>query len=66
MWVDCSVSAVLAPLESGSKADFFGLFKPPGGLEVGDIRIVTNKGIKRLGDYLEKYICDGIRTQLVK
>lgn len=54
MWVDCAVSAALAALESGSKADFFGLFKPPGGLEAGDIRIVTNKGIKGLGGLLGK------------
>lgn len=54
MWVDCSVSVALAPLESGSKADSFGLLKPPGGLEVGNIRIFTNKGIKGLGGLLGK------------
>ena len=39
--------------EGGRKTDFFGLLKPPGGLEVGDIEI-TSKGIKGLGRLLGK------------
>ena len=59
MWVDGSDSAFLSPLESGSKTDFFGVFEPPWGLEVGDIGILTKKGIKGLGRLfgkIKKYV----------